>query len=285
MDDKVKKYLKSEYYRGKSLPARLIDSVFLKILAFMVIFLFFWLMHTGFWRSIILAASLVSSFGILKFVFQRSRYHSFSKKRLERAADECALERLTLSSGEECMALAQKIFAEELDADPDEILPVSGGFLWEGTYCCFFDVHPKHRVGVAEICEMLRKMRQFSVKKCILLTPSDFDGDARAAVVRHSDSCIFLENRELLRRLKNTELYPIEREIYEYLSAEIAEKRLTREKLFDAFFSADKGRSFALCAGVLIVLPMLTGFNIIYPFAAAVSTGLSIYGFIKGRRN
>ena len=116
-----------------------------------------------------------------------------------------------------------------------------------------------------------------------MLTPSGFDADARAMAVRNSNSCIFLEKEELVKRLKNTELYPTEAEVYEYLGAEIAEKRVTREKLFSAFFSGDKGRSFALCAAVLMVMPMITGFNIIYPFSAAICTGLSVYGFAKGR--
>ena len=283
MDVNIKRYLKSEYYRGKGLAARLIDSFFFRILAFMVIFLFFWLLHTGFWRSVILGASLVSSFSILKFVFHRCRYNSFSQQRLERAAEECALERLILMKGEESSLLARRIFSHELDAEEEELRKSGGGFVWEKTYCRYFDVHPKHTVGIEEMTGTVREMRELKLKKCVMLTPSSFDGDARAMAVRHSDSCIFLEKSELLKRLKNTRIYPDEKEVYEYLSAEIAEKRITREKLFSAFFSGDKGRSFALCAAVLMAMPLFTGFNIIYPVAATVCAGLSFYGFVKGR--
>lgn len=283
MDGKIKKYLKNEYYKGKSLPARLFDSVFLKIIAFMVIFLFFWLLRMGFWRSMILAASLVSSFGILKFVFHRSRYSSFSEKRIARAAEECALERLILLQREECLRLVRGIFAEELELRAEELKDTEHGFYYEDIYCCYFDVHPRHPVGVEEMTEMVREMHALRVKKCVLLAPSEFTADARAMAVRRSDNCIFLENQELLKRLKGTAIYPEKEEVYEYFSTEIAEKRITREKLFRAFFGADKGRSFALCAAVLVVMPLLTGFSVIYPVAAAVCTGLSIYGFLKGK--
>ena len=264
------------------LAARLIDGVFFKILAFLVIFLFFWLIHTGFWRSVILGASLVSSFSILKFVFHRARYMSFSRQRIDRAAEECALERLVLLKNRRSMELVRGIFAEELEAEREELRPAPGGFVYEETYCCYFDVHPKHPVGIMEMTGTVREMRELKTKKCVMLTTSGFDADARAMAVRHSRSCIFLEKEELLKRLKKTEIYPDEAEIYEYLGAEIAEKRVSREKLFSAFFSGDKGRSFALCAAVLMVMPLITGFNIIYPFSAAVCTALSIYGFVKG---
>ncbi|MBR4079318.1 MAG: restriction endonuclease [Christensenellaceae bacterium] len=285
MDDNIKRYIKREFYKGKSLSARLIDSVFLKILAFVVIFIFFWLIRTGFWRSLILAATVVSSFSILKFVYNRSRYRSFSERRIMRAGDECALERMILLDREYTERLVRKIFAEELDAEKSELRKAEGGFLYDEIYCRYFDCHPKVPVGVNELTELVREMRKLHVKKCILMTPSRFDEDARAMAVRRSDNCIFLENDDLLQRLRKNVIYPSEKEIYEYLSAEIAEKRITREKLRSAFFGADKGRSFALCAAVLLIIPLFTGQNIIYPVAAAVCTGFSIYGFLKSRRN
>lgn len=284
MDNNIKRYIKREFYKGKSLPARLIDSVFLKILAFMVIFIFFWLLGTGFLRSIVLAATLVSSFGILKFVYNRSRYMSFSARRIERAGDECALERMILLDERHRTELVRRMFAQELQTGREELRPAGEGFLFEKTYCRYFDSHPKVPVGVNELIALVREMRELRVKKCILMTPSRFDEDARAMAVRRSDSCIFLENKELLKCLRGSVIYPSEKQIYIYLSAEIAERRITREKLRGAFFGADKGRSFALCAAVLLAMPLFTGQSIIYPVAAAVCTGLSIYGFTKGRR-
>ncbi len=285
MDENIRRYIKREFYKGKSLPARLIDSVFLKILAFAVIFIFFWLIRTGFWRSLILAATVVSSFSILKFVYNRSRYRSFSERRIMRAGDECALERMILLERRHTERLVRGMFAEELSAEHSELRAAAGGFLYEKTYCRYFDCHPKVPVSVKEMTELVREMRILRVKKCVLMTPSRFDEDARAMAVRRSDSCVFLENEDLLKRLRKTVIYPAEKEIYEYLSAEIAEKRITREKLRSAFFGADKGRSFALCAAVLLIIPLFTGQSIIYPVAAAVCTGFSIYGFLKGRRS
>ena len=283
MDTKLRKFIKTEYYKGKTLPARLIDSVFFKLLVFLGLFVVFWLMNAGILRALVLAATVTASVGIFKFIFTRTRLMSFSQNRIERAKEECMLEKLVLLDNRHRKELMLRVLQKYTGEPKNKFVSMDGGYLFDKTYCFVFPNHPKYPVTVEQVSKVLRTMRAKRLRQCVLISSADFDADAQAMAIRRCQKAEFLSKNTLIKLLQGSMLYPSDEEAYRFLEGEMEERRITREKVKNAFFDADKGRAFALCALVLAIWPFVTGFNIIYPIAAAGCTALSIYAFIKGK--
>ena len=281
MDIQIKRYIKKEFYKDKGLPARLLDSVFLKIMIFLGLFILFFAMRTGVLRAIVLAATITTSSGILKFVFNKTRFMSFSKKRIEQARNDCMLERLVLLDSKHRKELSRRVMLNYLEIGQSELKPAKGGYVYKKTFCYFFGNHPKYPVNVEQIAYVCRNMRSLDMESSLLISASGFDKDARAMAVRRSVSSEIIEEEKLINLLGKTMLCPTEEETYEYLAGEIEEQRITKEKLKDAFFDADKGKAFALVALVLAIWPLFGKFNIAYPIAAAICAALAVYGFLR----
>ncbi len=281
MDTQLRRYIKREFYKGKSLPARLLDSFFFKIMAFLGLFILFFILKTGVVRAIIGAAAITSSAGILKFVYMRTRLSVFSGRRLEKAKKDCMLERLVLLDKKHRRTLYKKILVLASGSGEDGLTPSQGGYIAGDRFMFAFQNHPKYAVNVEQVCDICRKMRELSLKEMLLVSAGGFDADARAMAIRRSDKCELIEQKELTELLKNTFLYPSDEEATEYLKGEIEEQKLTGKRLREAFLDADKGKAFALLAIVLAVWPLFSGFSIVYPIASAICAALAAYGFFR----
>lgn len=281
MDLDIKRYIKREFYKGKSLPARFIDTIFLKIMIFLGLFIAFFMFGYGALRSIVLSAAITGTTSIFKFVFLRAKFSLYAQKRIQQAKKECILEKLILADNKTKHDIYKTILTNYLNIDASDIILRLGGYVYGSFFCYFFKNHPKYPVNVEQLSEVCRKMKKVNTEQLILFSTSGFDTDARIMAVRRSNTCEFIERDELIELIGETSLCPSEEEIYYFLSAEASEKKLTKKKLIDSFINADKGKAFALLALVLAIWPIVGEFNIAYPIASAFCGMLAAYCFIK----
>ena len=211
----------------------------------------------------------------------RTRLITFTKKRVEKAKNDCILERLILLNDKERFYVDVDMVSNGLDISQDDIKTFKKGFIYEDKYCYVFKNHPKHPVNVEQVSSVCRKMKGYNVKSLFLISASEVEKDARAMALRHSETCKIIEKEQIIDLLDKTDLVPNESEVYEFLLSEIKQNELTKKRLIDAFFDIDKGKAYALLAVVLAVWPLIGDFNIAYPIASTICGCLAGYAFLR----
>lgn len=284
MDKTLKRYLKNEFHHGKNIIARAFDLVFSRIIIFAVIFILLWSMHLGILRSAILALCTTICISMIAVIIRKKRYEKFIEKRFLCAKSEYVLEKLILLDPAPRQAFFLHLFSGYLDKEPSCFTRSSGGFICENVYCRFFTNHPKYPVTVEQMASLCRKLKNMDASSSVLMSAGGYKDDAEAMAIRQSKRIILLGREELISLVGDTDLDPSYEELYEYITSEIAQKAMTRERLKKAFLDVGKGRAFAMCSIILIAWSFIFGFNIIYPIMAVICGLISVYSFFKSRK-
>lgn len=283
MDKKLTRFLKKQYYGGKSLVARIFDGVLEGVLLFLFLFAALWLLRLGLLRAAIAAAVLCACMGIAALLVHRWRYERFLERKIREAQESLMLERLILMDGHARHALIRELF--EAHTGQTRLHEARGGWLADGRLCCYLPNHPQNPVSVQQLSAVYRMLKQQQARGCTLLTAAGYTQDAQTMARRQFVNTELLGRAELCALLAQAGHMPARQEALHALRAEMDQQKITAAQLKQAFLEQGKGRAFLLCAVLLGLWPLLGGFHIAFPLAAAACGSIALISFLRNKKH
>lgn len=260
MDRNVRKYLKTEYAKGASPFARMLDVFGLRMVVFMAGYFAYLLVTRSLWSSLVLAGITTFAASLALSRMERARFERFAKKRLEEMRENAMLEELVVLP----RAKRMQFFCEVVRRQPGfgESAVKKDGILGRDRFARIFDRHPASEICEQDILECLRIAQREGVAKCLIVGAAKMSEGAKLfAASIEGVAFELLERKEVLACAREEGYLPSEKRIAQKIADRIARKKLNMEKLKAEVFRGGKFKTYVATAIVMAALSALLRFQ------------------------
>lgn len=275
MDPRLIRYYKKQMYGGRSLVARTLDYVILRIMVLFVLFLVLLYFSRSFTVSVLISVFVTLAVSLILVLVRRNRIKKYIEKDTVRIKQKCLLEELTLMN--------EHAFADYISCLFDgvsDITQTNEGFTAskEGTTYCVFHNHPSTVCGVDSLLQVCRQYRDTPT---VIVSLSDFNEAARTFCAGQDIKLV--SGKKILQAAASKGMLPDEEAAQDKARKEMSETIITLDKLKSSAFSKTKVKAYIFCGLVVMCWPLVMGFRIYYPIIAVVCFVMAAITFRKNK--
>jgi hypothetical protein len=260
MERYVKKYLKTEYSKGASPFARMLDVFGLRMVVFMAGYFAYLLVTRSLIVSLILAGITTFAASLALSRMERARFEKFARKFLEGMRETAMLEELVILP----RAQRMKFFGEVVRRQPGfkEAAVKKDVILGKDRFARIFDRHPAVELTEQDILNCLRIAQREGVHQCLLVGAAKIS-DAAKIFASGMDGYAFelLDKEEILSFARQGGVLPSEERIEEKIANMVAQKKLNLKKLKAEVFGGGKFKTYVVTAVVMAGLSVALRFQ------------------------
>ncbi len=275
MDKQIKKYLKTEYAKGASPLARMLDLVGLRFVVFTAGYFLYLLVCRNLVVSLILAGITTFAASLAIGRLEKMRFERFSQKYLSELRQKALLEELVILPAAKRMKFYRELIADELGCA--EYRTKREGLLGGGWYAHVFDRHPGCEVTEQDVLSCLRILQRENVKNCLCIGLADYSEAARIfACSLEEYHFTLLDKKRILQFAAKAGWLPEEEVILSKIANAIAQKKLTLDKIKAEVFGGSKFKSYIVTGAVMAGLSALLKFQPFFMSMAAFCGVLAV---------
>jgi hypothetical protein len=275
MDKKIKKYLKTEYSKGASPIARMLDLLGLRFVIFTAGYFLYLMVCHNLIVSLILAGITTFAASLALSRMEKKRFEKFSAQYLSNLRQKAMLEELVILPSAKRLRFYRELIANELGCT--EYRAKKEGLLGGGWYAHVFDRHPGCEVAEQDILTCLRILQRENATKCLCVSLAEYSEAARI-FANSLDGYQFdmLDKKRILQFAEKAGWLPEEEVILEKIANAIAQKKLTLDKIKAEVFGGSKFKSYIAIAVVMAGLSVLLKFQPFFMSMAALCGILAV---------
>lgn len=275
MDKNIKKYLKTEYAKGASPLARMLDLVGLRFVVFVAGYFLYLLVTHNLIISLVLAGITTFAVSMVLSRLENKRFHKFAKKYLEELRQKAMLEELVILPAKKRMKFYQDLIANQLGWA--EYTAKKEGMAGGGWYAHILDRHPGAEATEQDVLTCLRILQREGLTNCLCVGVAGFSENAKIfAKSLEGYRFELLEKKEILQFAAKAGYLPGEEVILAKISNAIAQKKLTLDKIKAEVFGGSKFKSYIVTAIVMAGLSVLLRFQPFFMSMAAFCAVLAV---------
>ena len=260
MDKNIKRYLKTEYAKGASPLARMLDLFGLRFVIFTAGYFLYLMITHNLVISLILAGISVFAVSLVLSRLETKRFEKFTKKYLDEMRQKAMMEELVILPQKRRMKFFEYLIAKHMGWS--EYTVKKDGIRTGEWFAHVFDRHPANEVTEQDILVCLRSMQREGATCCLCIAPSGYSENAK--IFAHSlDGYSFelLDKKEILQFAQNAGYLPDEETILSKISKQIAQKKLSMDKIKAEVFGSSKFKSYIVTAAVMAGISVLLHFQ------------------------
>ncbi len=275
MDKNIKKYLKTEYAKGASPLARMMDLFGLRFVVFVAGYFLYLMITHNLVISLILAGITTFAASLVLSRLESSRFNKFTKKFLEEMRQKAMMEELVILPEKKRMKFFEELIAKHMGWS--EYTVRKDGFRSGEWFAHVFDRHPANEVTEQDVLVCLRSMQHEGKKGCLCVAPSGYSDNAKI-FARSLEGYTFelLDRKEILQFAQSAGYLPDEETILAKISSQIAQKKLSMDKIKAEVFGSAKFKSYIATAVVMAGISVLMHFQPFFISMAAFCAILAV---------
>lgn len=276
----MRNYYKKKMYGGRSLVARFLDFILLRIFLSFLIFILLLYISRSFTVSLLISVFITTAVSLVLIMIKRTKIAKYMEKDMQRIQQKCLLERLTLMNLDEYAEYINKIYKNNLH----NTILMNNDFIAEYNdyHLYVFHNHPSSKCGVSDILSVYRAFKDR--KKIMILSLSDFSSDAEKICSSFPMEITLISGLTILETAKKMKLMPDEKSAREKAEKEMNETMLTFKKIKSATFNRGKIKGYLICGIVIFCWPIISGFKIYYPIIALACFAMAIITYKKNKQ-
>ena len=273
---RILRYYKQRMYHGRSLAARILDFVSLRLILLTACYLWFFSLARDRLVAAVLSIIAVLMFSVVMALLHSLRLERFIEKERRRLVGENLREQLALLPKQEFARLAQQAAQALPDYDAADGTP-----RYRGRPCLVYAMQQLSPASLDDMLTVYRAARRKQVSEVLLYTAVPAGSDAESFVRRLSEVSIRLQPTDVLVELcREQQKETLAEELIEKkLSDAAAEKKRKRAQPF----AKGQTRRYLVCAAILLAASFLTRYALYYRLLAGVSLALAGMSFFVNR--
>lgn len=257
--------------------ARIVDFIFFRLLIAFVLFLVLIYFSRSTTVSVLISIFTTTAFSLILLIFSRKKVSRYIEQDLKRIKEKCLLEALTFMTIDE--------YAEYLNVllgGLEDVQVTDMGFTakMDDAIICAFHNHPSDKCGVSHVLHVLR---EFFDKSLVLVSLSEFDENAKKLCAHSGQVIELLSGSRILELAAEKDMLPNEEDAAERAKMEMNESITTLDKVRETTLSRAKVKRYVICGVIVMLWPLVTGFQVYYPIIAMLCFVLAILAYRKSR--
>ena len=274
------RYYKMKMYGGRSLLARLIDFVFVRMLLLFVLFIVFLYLSRSIKAAILISVFLTAAFSLILTLVKRKRVIKYMEKDMERIRRKCLLEQLTLMKTCDFAVYIDRLLGGGLC----DITYNDDGFAakHQNNAIYVFQNHPKNPCGVSEVLRALRMSGD--TQSVVVISLSEYTTDAKTFANSVPEKMALIPGEKVLQIAKEKDMLPDEQAAKENAQNEMKASFVTLDKVKNAAFGRAKTKGYILCGLIVMIWPLVSGFQFYYPIISIVCFLMAFFSYRKSKQ-
>ncbi len=279
MDKKVKRFLKTEFYKGKNAFARCTDMILGKIFALLMLFGAGFVLGLRIYSCAVFAIAATAIFTIVDMLLRRRKFEKFCAAYLQNLGKELLLEKLSILPSEKLRRLFLPAFEKR---ETKKLEGYFGGYYARETfrYYMVISLHPTMPATVEEVRALYSRVAKLGVKSVCMLSLGGFDEQAELFAKKLPIHFELLGKEFAFEVAEICGISVDEKEKNETIIALYEKRKERRIQFKDAFLQEGKTKVYLLGGILLSVWPIMVGYNIIYPIMSSLCFIMATRGFI-----
>ena len=283
----IRQYYRQMLFGNRSLLARSIDFIALRLLLFFGFLLWFTLQTSNTVLGMILAAVAVGMVSVALALYKSIRLDRFIEEKRAELKYHYLFEQMVLMPKNRFFALLREL-ARSMGYETQ--LEMEQGLLCENgkTPCFLFALqnHPENPVSAQQVLDCYRTAKQLELSECILISTAPLHRDARSFLTSIHDLSFDIWNRQrLLSLARRQNLLPDDNAVETALIAEMERKRLDLKKFKRQAFQATRVRAYLGCGLILFFATIVTGQHLYYPIMGSLCFFMAFVSYFTGTRS
>lgn len=280
-------YFKQLFYGGRGRVARALDGIVLRATIFAGAYVLLLFNVKPALLALALAVIVAAMFCVAAHMIKKTRYEKFVAARMEELKGSYMLEQLIMMPVEQLRPVVEA-YTRKLPNVID-LWEQEGNLLArreDDSYMLvsMLQIHPSQKAGADELLQAYRTALNCSANGLLLYSSASFTDDAEALAKRLSIPVSLFPPKKLVDLAAKAELLPSDSETEEALDVIIAQKREQNLSLRKNTFSAGKVRQYLVCAAILAIASIITGYYVYYPVLAAVCVSAALMTWWLNRK-
>lgn len=260
MDKNINKYLKTEYAKGASPLARIMDIFGLRFVVFTAGYFLYLMATHNLLISLILAGISTFAVSLVLSRLEKNRFYKFTKKYLEEMRQKAMMEELVILPQKKRMKFFEDLIAVHMGWS--EYTVKKDGLRAGEWFAHVFDRHPSNEVTEQDILVCLRSIQRDGATGCLCVAPSGYSENAKIfAQSLEEYSFELLDKKEILQFARSAGYLPDEEVILSKISRQIAQKKLSLDKIKAEVFGNSKFKSYIATTVVMAGISVLMHFQ------------------------
>lgn len=283
---RIKRYYKIKANNGMGFLASILDKLIFRSIIFLVIFIYIKSIIKSISMSISLIFMIITVYTLLAYKINNKRLKEGIKIINKNLIIEKIYRKLMNKSTDSYVEYMKEILLNfgvtdmrnTLSKDLDIVGIKNGGEI--GIKC--YQYSEEHDVDENDIKNFFIDIRDNDINRGIILTTSSFSDEARTFFENiEYVSVIFLTIEDIIEIIKETSLYPSERDIEEMILKELDNKRIKVKNEGKKIISKDNTKSCIIAGIVIILFSKVTIFTTYYKIFGSLLIILGIVPLIK----
>ncbi len=265
MDSKLLRYYKKKIYGGRSIAARVMDFVLLRLFLLFIIFVFVLYLSLSTTVALLMSIFLTAAFSLALSAYNKKKAERFIIKDLQRIKRKCLLEKLTFMNADDYAEYINKMHGGRIK----NIVHNGDGFFgdYDGKIVYAFHNHPSCECGVSDVLKVIRIMGDD--KEVLILSLSEFSDDARK-MCKSIGNVQLTDGEGVLETADKVGMLPDQDEAEKNAEKEMRDAVVTLRQIEKSAFKRSKIKGYIICGIVIMCWPLVTGFRIYYPIIAVI---------------
>ena len=285
LEYRMRSYYKHAFYGNRGLFARAVDFIALRVVIFVLSYLWFSTLSKDTVKGAVLAAILTLMVTVALELCKNIRLENFIAKKRNELCREYLFEQLVVMQRDSFLTIVSDLITS---MGYTVVKPHPFGLICshqEGlTLVCAMQNHPDNPVEAQQVLDCYRAALRHNLSSAILISTSPFSEKARSFSKKLNGFSLRLISREKLLNLAHqAHMLPDEQQVEEALALELEQKQLTLKRLKKEALSDKKTKAYAICGIILFIAAYVTGQMIYYPAMAGVCFTLAFISYFTGQ--
>lgn len=283
----LRQYYRQTLYGNRSILARSIDFIALRLVIFAVLYVFT-LMQTAH----VLLSAILAAVGMLMATCAIALWKSIrldkyiEQKRME-LSREYLSEKIVLLPRRRFLLLIKQLVRH---MGYRVVCEHPLGLLCEANENSAFILalqnHPENKVSVQQLLDSYREIQQLGVDECLIIATAPLTDSAHAFLHELQGlQCQVLNRQKILDLAQRQGLLPDAKEVEQALLEKLEEKRVSLKKLKREALHASRVKAYVSCGAILFAASFITGQRLYYPLMGSLCFFLAFVAYYTDHKS
>ncbi|MBE5781448.1 MAG: hypothetical protein E7328_06490 [Clostridiales bacterium] len=282
----VRSYYKRLFYHNRTLFARALDFIALRLGLFFLLQMVFYRKFHRVDRALILSLITLCALSLLLEIIKERRFTAFVAKKQQELRQHYWLSRLTLLTPDDFRALCCDLLSAmgmTVTGKGENILFARGN---KGNMMVFLlQCHPKYTVTPQDMLDLYHIAYRYAPGEVAIISTCPITGEAESFLHTLPFSVTILSREDLLFAADRAGKLPSYHETEQALIEELKKKEMSLRQLKTQALYSGKAKNYLICAGVLFFTMSYTGYHLYYTAAILGCLTLAAISYYNSRFN
>ena len=281
MDTRLKLYYRKKMYGGRSLVARIVDFVILRVMMLFILFLVFLYALRSLVPALLISVLITLAASLLLIVIKRRKANIYMQKDMQRLKKKCLLESLTVMDHNVFKDYMNRLF----DGKFLDVKDTANGFTAaiDKQKLYVFHNHPMSQSNVADVLLAYRTLGESC--ELIIVSLASYSKEATTFSAALDNPVTLISGDDVLKLAEKKNMLPDDEAANEKVNKEMSDTVVTIKKIKKAALNRVKIRAYIICGIVIMCWPLISDFRFYYPIISLVCFVLAIISYRKSRQD